>query len=214
MRFEVSRDVCVGHVDAAAELRGGERHDLQLHFLVALLVLGLNVAIGHRHPVGQRGAQFVEHHAAAQGVFELRLRHRRILALQQLLVALLADEASVLLQRRDREDLLSELVIADRDAVLLGLDQTDLLVDHLREDLLVDAELPQQLIVQVAAELLAVRLHLRDVALLEVAGGDGAAVDLGDHFARAGTRTGRVWSGRNRECRGARTSAPRSPGST
>ena len=191
VRLEVRRDVRVGDGDAAAELRRGQRDDLQLHFLVALVVLTLHVGIGHRHPVGQRRAQLVEHHAAPQALFELRLRHRRVLAEQQLLVALLADEASVFLERRDREDLLGQFVVADRDAVLLGLDEADLLVDHLRQDLLVDAELPQQLIVEAAAELLAVRLHLREVALLKIASGDGAAVDLGDHFARSGAGAGR-----------------------
>ena len=124
VRFEVSRDVCVGHGDTCCGTSSAvNATTCSFTFSLRCVYSRLNVAIGHRHPVGQRGAQLVEHHAAAQGVFELRLRHRRILALQQLLVALFADEASVLLERRDREDLLREFVIADRDAVLLGLDQ-------------------------------------------------------------------------------------------
>ena len=53
----------------------------------------------------------------------------------------------------------------------LGFDQRGLLVDHLLQDLLIDAELPQQLVVEAAAVRGPVRLHLRVVALLELAGG-------------------------------------------
>ncbi len=93
--------------------------------------------------------------------FELGLRHRRPLAAEQLLVPLLADELAVFLQPRNREDLLRELLVADADALALGLGQRRLLVDHLLQDLLVDAELPQQLVVDVAAVRRLVRLHLR-----------------------------------------------------
>ena len=191
VRLEVRRDVGVGDGDVAAELRRRQRDDLQLHLLVALVVLALDVGIGHRHPIRQRRAQLVEDHAASQALLELRLGHRWVLAKQQLLISLLADEPSVFLERRDREDLLGEFVVADRDAVLLGLDEADLLVDHLRQNLLVDAELPQQLIVEAAAELLAIRLHLRQVPLLEIASGDGAAIDLGNHLTRSRTGAGR-----------------------
>ncbi len=107
--------------------------------------------VRHRHPVGERGAQLVDHHAAPQVLLELRLRHRRALAAEQLLVARLADEPAVLLQAGNREDLLRQLLVADADALALRLGQRRLLVDHLLQDLLLDAELPQQLLVDVAA---------------------------------------------------------------
>jgi hypothetical protein len=50
-----------------------------------------------------------------------------------------------------------------------GFEDRHLLVDHLREDLLVDAELPDQLLVDAPAELLLIGLDLRLVARLEVA---------------------------------------------
>ena len=136
---EVRGDVGVGHGDLVAEAVGGQRDDLQLHLLVALRVLALEIGVGHRHPVGQRGAQLVEDQAAPQAVLELARGHRRVLALEQLLVARLADELAVLLQAGDREDLLRELVVADANALALGFDERHLLVDHLRQDLLIDA---------------------------------------------------------------------------
>src|SRR4029450_2751040 len=51
--------------------------------------------------------------------------------------------------------------------------------------------LPPNLVVEAAAELLAIRLNLREVAVLKIAGADGAAVDLGHHFPRSGTGAGR-----------------------
>ena len=103
---------------------------------------------------------------------------------EQLLVALLADETAVFLQRGNREDLLRELFVADADALALGLGQRGLLVDHLLEDLLIDAELPQQLLVDAAAVLLLVRLDLALVASLEVEALDVVAVDRRDHIVR------------------------------
>ena len=165
----VRGDVRVGHGDLVAEAVGGQRDDLQLHLLVALRVLALEIGISHGHPVGERGAQLVDDQAAAQPFLELAGRHRRVLALEQLLIARLADELSVLLQPGDRENLLRELVVGDANAVALGFDERHLLFDHLREDLLIDAELPQERAVDAAAELIAIRLNLRDVALLEFA---------------------------------------------
>ena len=138
-------------------------------FSLRCLILALELRVRHRHPVGQRRAQLVDHHAAAQAVLELALGHRRVLAPQQLLVALLADEPAVFLQPGNREDLLRQLLVADADALALGFGQRGLLVDHLLQDLLVDAELPQQLLVDAAAELLLVGLDLRLIAPLEVA---------------------------------------------
>ena len=139
-----------------------------------------------RRSAGERRAQLVESQAAAQGVFELRLGERRILRLQQLLVALLADELTVFLKRRNREDLLCELFIADMNALALGFNQGNLLVDHLAQHLLIDIELAQQLIIDAGAELLAVLLYLEQVPLLEVASGHWPPVNLGNRLARSG----------------------------
>jgi hypothetical protein len=109
---------------------------------------------------------------------------------QQLLVALLADELAVFLQPGDREDLLGELVVADAQLVVVRLDDGNLLVDHLRQDLLVDAELPDQLFVDLPAELLLIRLDLRLVARLEIARGQVMPIHLGDHLARRGAKRG------------------------
>jgi hypothetical protein len=83
-------------------------------------------------------------------------------------------------------DALRELVVAHLDALALGLEHGDLLVHHLRQHLLIDAELPQQLRVHLAAELLLVGLHLRDVALLELAREQIVAVHRRDGLARRG----------------------------
>ena len=68
----------------------------------------------------------------------------------------------------NREDLLRELLVADADALALGLGERGLLVDHLLQDLLVDAELPQQLLVDAAAVLLLVGLDLVLITPLEI----------------------------------------------
>jgi hypothetical protein len=52
--------------------------------------------------------------------FEFGGHHRRPLHAQQLLVALLADEAAVLLECGHREDALSHFLVADGDAEALG----------------------------------------------------------------------------------------------
>ena len=183
-QLEKRGDVGIGDHDVASELVGGQRDHLQLHLLVARAVLALEIRIRDRHPVGDRGAQLVDDHAAPQRLLELGLGHRRVLRLQQLLVARFADELSVLLQPGDREDLPRQLLVADREAVTIRLDERHLLVDHLRENLLVDPELAQQLAVQAAAELRGVVLHLLDIALLELARGQLVSVDLRDHLAR------------------------------
>ena len=99
-------------------------------------------------------------------------------------VPLLADEASVFLQRRNREDLLCELLVAHADSLALGLGKRGLLVDHLLEDLLIDSQLPKQLLVDVAAILLLVGLNLTLVASLKIKSSDVLAVDRRDHIRR------------------------------
>ena len=144
----------------------------------------------------RRRAQLVDHHAAAQVLLEVDLGHRRALLAEQLLVTRLADEAAVFLQPRNREDLLRELLVADADALALGLGQRRLLVDHLLQDLLVDAELAQQLLVDVAAVRRLVRLHLREIATLELAGRQRPPLDLSDDLVGRGG----AGNGRGRAC--------------
>jgi len=174
----VRADVGVGHLHLVAERVSRQRHDLHLHLLVARVVLVFQFLVGHRHPVGERRAQAVDDQTAPHTLFEGRLGQRRPLAAQQLFVSRLADEPAVLLQPRDREDLLRQLVVSDGDALALGLDHRHFLVDHLRQDLLVDAELPEQLLVHRTAELRTVGLYLGHVTLLEVARPERPSVDL------------------------------------
>ena len=61
-----------------------------------------------------------------------------------------------------------------------GLGQRRLLLDHLLDDALVDAELFQQPVVDVGAVRLPVLLHLLLVDAAELGGGDLAPVDVGD----------------------------------
>ena len=110
----------------------------------------LELLVGHRQPVGHRRAQLVDREAAADVVLELEAIIGGRCMPEQLLVAGLADEAAVLLERRDREDPLPHLLVADRDAEPVGLGERGPFVDHLLEDLLLDAELLQQLFVHVA----------------------------------------------------------------
>ena len=79
-------------------------------------------------------------------------------------------KCAVLLERRHREDPLPHFLVAHRDAEALGFGQRGALVDHLLQDLLVDAELLQQLLAHVAAVRRAVRLQLRLIGAAELAG--------------------------------------------
>ena len=175
--------VRVGDGHLVAKRVGGHRDHLQLHLLVAGAVLASQFIVRHRNPVGDRRPQPIDHQAAAHALFELGAVQRRVLAAEQLLVARLADEPAVLLQSGNGEDLLRQLVVADLDALALGFHDRHFLVDHLGQNLLIDVQLPQQLVVHRPAELRPIRLHLGGVALLEFAGREWAAVHLRDHLA-------------------------------
>ena len=60
-----------------------------------------------------------------------------------------------------RQDVLAHLRVAHRDAEPLGLGERGLLVNHLLQDLLVDAQLLQQLLVHVRAVRATIHLDLR-----------------------------------------------------
>ena len=143
-----------------AELVRGQRDHCSFTFSLRLLVLAVDVGV--RQPIQSVSAE----RSLSIIMLRRRLSSKSLLVIggccdaQQLLVALLADEAAVFLQRGNGEDLLRELFVAHADALALGLDQRGLFVDHLLEDLLIDAELPHQLLVDAAAILLLVGLDL------------------------------------------------------
>ena len=187
--LEVARNVGIVDRDLAAELVCCHGDHLQLHLLVAQGELPFDLRIGDRHPVGERGAQLVDREAATQVLFERGLRQRRELTAEDQLVALLPDEAPVLLEAGYRENSLRQFLVAHREALAFGFDHGGLLVDHLLQDLLVDAELTEDLVVEAATVRGPVRLHLRVVSLQKLAGRDGTAVDFGNHLGRRGSYT-------------------------
>ena len=81
----------------------------------------------------------------------------------------------------------------------LGFGERRLLVDHLLQDLLIDAELLQQLLAHVAAVRGPVGLQLRLVGAAELARRDRPAFDARDRVAGGGVGAG--CRAGNRECR-------------
>ena len=136
----------------------------------------------------ERRAQLLDRERAAHVVLEIGRRHRRVLHAEHLLVALLADERAVLLERRHREDALADFLVAHADAEPVGFGQRRALVHHLLQNLLLDAELLQQLLAHVRAVGVAIRLQLSLIRAPELAGGDFVAFDLGDGVAGRGVR--------------------------
>ena len=126
-------------------------------------------------------------------------RQRGPLRAQELLVPLLADERAVLLERRRREDALPHFLVARVDAEPVGFGERRLLIDQLLKDLLVDAELLQELFADVAAVRVAIRLQLGVVGAAKIAGGDLPALDRGHRVAQA--ERPRRSRGGSRECR-------------
>ena len=105
MRLEVRRDLRVGGRHAVLELVGGEGHDGELDLLVA------PVEFGRSRSVSATVIQSVSAPCSFSTVMlrrtcflELGGLHRRVLHLEQLPVALVADEVPVLLERRERQD--------------------------------------------------------------------------------------------------------------
>ena len=180
MRVEPGRDFRVGGLRGLAELVGGEVHDAQLHLLVAAAEFGVDFRLGHRDPVGEGALQLLHGDAAPDLLLELVRPQRRVLHVQHLPVARLADELAVLLKRRQRTDAGDDFLVAGRDAQLLRLGERRFFLDHLLDDALVDAELLEQPFVHLAAELIAVRLHLLHVHAAEAGHGNLASVDGGD----------------------------------
>ena len=169
---EVLRDVRVGRGRRIAELVGRKGHDRELDLLVAPLVFLRDVVVVDRDPAGERRLELLDGDAAAQLVFELVGAHRRHLHAQDLPVALVADELAVLLEGRERQDALAHFGVARRDPEPRGFGGRGLLLDHLLDDALVDAELLQQLLVDVGAVRLPVGAHLLFVDAPELRDGD------------------------------------------
>ena len=92
MRLEPRRDLRVGGGGRLAELVGGEVDDRELDLLVAALELGLDFLVGDGDPVGERALQLLHHDAAADLLLELVRAQRRVLHVEHLPVAGLADE--------------------------------------------------------------------------------------------------------------------------
>ena len=142
--------------------------------------------------------QLLHDDAAADLLLELVGAQRRILHVEHLAVARLADELPVLLERRQRLDARDDFLIARLDPELVGLGERRLFFDQPLEDPLVDAELLEQPLVHVAAVGVAVGLHLLEVDAAEAVDGDLAPVDAGDDLAGAGRLAGLL---AGRECR-------------
>ncbi len=182
---EVLRELGVRRGEAFTELVGGEVHDFELHLLVALLEFLRNVCVRDGNPARERRLQLLGDDAAADLVLEVGGTHRRILHLQDLPVARVPDELTVLLERRQRENALANFGVAGADPEPVGLGERRLFLDHLLDDALIDAELLEQPFVDVAAVLLAVRLHLLLVDPPEFLRGDLMALDVGDDLVVA-----------------------------
>jgi len=190
VRVEVARHLGVAGVDLGAEAIGGEADDGELHLVVAAAIFLFELRVVDRQPIGQRAAQLLDRQAVADVVLELRGDQRRPLHAQQLLIPRFADEAAVLLERRHREDPLPHFLVAHLDPDPFGFGERGALVDHLLQNLLLDAELLQQLIAHVVAVGRAVGLQLSLIGAPEIGAGDFPAFDLRDSVAGRGVGTG------------------------
>ncbi len=188
--LEVRRDLGLARRHAGLVGVGVEQHEIDFDLLVTLAVLGLDVGVGDRHPRRERVAELVGLDLTPHLALEVLDGNRRRLRRQNLAVALIADELPVLLEGRQPQDPLAQLRVAHLDAEPIGFGEHRFLVDHLTEDALLDAELPQHLIVQIAAVRLPVGLHLLVIGALKGADFDLAPFDGGHRGVgrRAGAR--------------------------
>ena len=190
--LERLRHVRIGHRagNRLAELVRREVDDRQLDLLVLALEFVFDLAIADCDPVGQRSAEFLDGHAAANLLLEFIGAQRRIGHLQHLPVARVADEVAVLLEVGKRQNAFAHFLVARADAETFGLGQRGLFLDHLLDDSLVDSELLQQLFVHVAAELAAILLHLLQIRAPETSNGDVPAVHGRHDVVSAGGHPG------------------------
>ena len=211
LRLEVGRDLGVGRRHVRQEAVHRERHHRELHLVVPATVFGLELLVGHRQPLGDRLLQLVDEQRAPDPLFELLRAEGRPLHAEDLAIALLADERAVFLKGRIREDALLHFFVVDGQADAHRLRQRGALVDHLLEDLLVHAQLLQQLIAHLPAELLPVGLHLGLVRPAELVARDLLPLDDGDRVSRGEIRGRRLQEVRNVENDKRQTDQPQAP---
>ena len=178
-------DLRVGRGDVGPEAIGREADQRELHLVVAAAVLLLELLVGNREPFGERRPQLFDDQRAPDRFLEVGRRHRRTLHRQQLPITVFADERAVFLERGNREDALPHFVVADRDVEAFRFGERRPLVDHLLQDLLLDAELPQQLVAHVGAVCRTVGLDLRLIGPLELVRANLAAFDHGHRAGRS-----------------------------
>ena len=179
--------VLVRRVQPLAEVVGPERDRAQADALVAADVLALDLVVADRDPVGERRLQPLEHQRPPHALLELGRAQRRLLHPQHLEIGGLADERAVLLEGGERNDGLPHLRVADGHAEARGFLQRRVLVDHLLQQLPVDAHGTQEVCGDLTAGLDLVALELAAKERLELADGDLLVPDLGQHVGqRAG----------------------------
>ena len=179
-------DLCIADHDAFLELVGRHRDHGELDFLVAAVELGRDVGVRHRDPVRERALQFFEDHAAPDLLLELARSDRRILHLQQLPIAIVADELTVLLERWQRQNPCSHFGVGRRNPLAARFGECSLFFDQLLNYALIDPELAEQAIVHVAAIGVPVGLYLLLIDAAKPPDRDVAALDCRDHAVVAG----------------------------
>jgi hypothetical protein len=127
--------------EAFTELVGREVDDFELLLLVALLEFLRDIGVRDGDPASQRRLQLFRHDAAADLLLEVGGAHRRILHLQDLAVARVADELAVLLKCRQCENALADFGVAGIDPEAVGQDEGRLVMDELRAYTLIDGEI-------------------------------------------------------------------------
>ena len=160
--LEVGSDVGIRHRHLVLERIGCDRHDIELHLFVAALVLLRDIVVTDGHPGGRRVAKLFDDDRATHLIFELGCRERRVgIHLQHLPVALLADKVAVLLKRGNGQNPFAHFDVARGQLLTSGLGHHRFFVDQLLQDLLLDAELAQELFAHLCAVRLTIGRHLR-----------------------------------------------------
>ena len=211
---EEQRHVAVGRFHLVAEVGGAERDDVHADSLVAAPVLAGDLGVRHAHPAGDGLLQPVDQDFAADLLLELPGVQGGTLLLQQLAVARLADEPTVDLEGRQRQDALAHLRVAHFQAQPLRFGQRRVAVDHLLQNLPVDAERAEHFLGDLPARLQAVRLKLAGVYLLEVGQRDFLFADARDDVAGQPGPAGLVHEAGNvqeDECKNDEREAPLEP---
>ena len=179
----VRGDIGVARIHLRFEVIGEHGDDIERHFLVAALVFTLEVGVRHRHPLGQPGAELVEHQAFPHRLFEVGRRHRRVLLRKERAIPVLTNKLPVLLQAGNRDDLRADFRIAHRNAGALRLGQLRFLLNHLLQNLLRHLHLLKDVVGQISAIRRAVGLHLGHVAPSKISHRNRSRIDGGQAIA-------------------------------